>query len=1238
MRKTKIAQIITLLFAGAALTGAAAAAPVAVINTINGNSVDAGAVDVGAVRTLVITGYAMDGATKDAGTLKYLLVKNTSTGNSYQVPVIKRLAAPEAVVAAGLAKTASSFGTLMNAGFMATLDAYTLPAGPYEVTGLQFMAYGSTNTNTITPATKPTFSLPSGRTVSDVVLADSSGVSIPVSLKPSGLSSAPDVLNLTGYPALKSGLYQLKAKAANKYGRAGQESALNIRYTRPVVKVDVSSPNAENYPGTTKGVSLQNPLDSTTLTGDLAAKATLQSDNPYVSDVQMQGASLTTNSETDIVIPFTSGRQQVKARAAGQGKGTVKVWLAVPDAPDLEVGVGVWDPDVGIKLAADREVYAPVLDPVSVTASPDPSTNCASGLYGIMDGATVGTQMSTPVCAVRYRALPQGLGQETTLRANLRGALVNLDGNDIDYDTGVLYTDPSTGVTNFYKTKNRKLSLQGIDPAEPAIDFVHVDKLFALAKNSQGTNLTYAGPNTPGRLMMTGKYPGMTANISVGDASPKQVTTSSTNIREFVNTSIPSIWGTQDVVIESWYNKYPQKKFTKTLTFTAIPKYPVVVVSPTQTVSTVDAVVRGNLGVYQGATSGFAFDPAATGEWAVHLYEVSPKGEKTPIGDPASVTSSDGAFEINLGKLAPGRKSIIAVGTVQNAAGGIGQQQITSATASMIVMDGSPIDASLQVKTPSGPTPFMPSIGVAVKKVERVSDIGAVEWYSSRDGEVFDKIDGAGNIGLRPSLPEAGRYWYKAVVTNKYSNEPSELAPVEVQAFNLPKVKILGDTATFVGVPITLTATADVDSDFTWYIYKSATDANPQVVSGNTISVSPSAPGDMLIKVKAVEKGAPTSNVASTVTASTALRAINPIVQRPMITGPGYVETGKTYDFKATMSPLFAPGLTTSLAQRGRWVLPDGSTQEANVISYTVNPGDKSLKYEVWVESMPAVRSSSEMQLRTWTYIWPDWQVTTRVIDNRVPATLMFSAMPKDMRALQNLGSEKPAYQWQLPPSFKIVQQYTPDSITVEASEPGTFQVKAVVSDSRGNTTEVASNMIEIAPAPDLVPDLTLLSGDKWGRAPQKLYARVNILSMPKNDSFGSATFKLDGKEVSSGAVSTTFIDVPTSGTHEVSAMVSSAGGKVATVSKSMDFITGDNPVCSIVSAGDGKTSLTLTAKCTVQSGFISAYKWEVDGKTLPGSSYMVSFSKSSLDAGVGTVRLVAATDKGQEGEAVWTK
>jgi len=1228
-------SVIGMMLAAAAPW--ALAAPQAFINTVNGVDTATAPFVFGNEPTVTIAGYAMDAATKDAGTLTAVNVYNATTKKTYPIPVLRRVAYPLGLASFGVADLKAGLTpSLLSSGFIAATSAYSLPEGSYTVQSVTMKMKttpGSASLD-VAPSRAGQFTIPDGRINPDVTVTAANGTSYNVGIARNTSPTMNGKMTLTGYPALRSGDYVVTTVARGPYGNATGTTSLNVRYRRNVATVSASQPIAENFNGGQSLVSLVDPLTNIAMpAADLPAKATVIL-GAASGRASFQGKNLDAapGVEIDVTIPTKGGRHALYGTATGNSK-TVNVWINRPDAPNIKVDLNPWDPDASMQLKPASTFFATNVDQVQITATTVGTSHC-NQIVSILEGASMPAgNYEPPVCAMRFKPLPAGLSIETATKRNLVGYLTQEGEQSIDYDTGILWTD-ATGATAFYRASTHALKIAGMTPQEPDITMTPIDKLTPLTQASPGKHLTFTGSSIAGRLTVLGKYPGMTVEITPAGFATKTLVSNSNSVSDFVTTNISDVFGTQDFVVTSWFSRAPSTKFTKTVTFTAVALSPIITLSNVSSLSTGDTTMKGNIGLYQGK-EGFVYDETKVGTWSVQLYEVANTGTKTALGNPVTGFGSDGLFTVPLGKLPPGQRRLMAVATTNNTSVGVADQTIQSTQVTLAVADASPLGGKISVSALNGPVPFSPALSIGLDNPARVSDLGTITWFSSPDGSTYNPVAGSGT-SLRPQLMTSGYAWFKATIANRFDPAAvTELAPVEVQAFAVPKVTLSGDSATIVGYGATLHATANIDADFTWYVSKSVSDMHPDVISGtDTITVTPTAANNMIIKVVASEKGAPVGNSARNTTATTTLVVGSAKLQKPLISGPSYIETGKTYTFKATTTPIFTKGLKTTLVQKGHWVMPDGTLIDSDTVDYAVTEGDKSLRYEAWIDGMTNTLTGTDFVFKTWQYAWPAWQMTTRVIDNKVPATLSFAVAAMGT-GIQGMGGEQPLYDWQPPPSFQTLSR-SGSSVTIQANEPGDFQMAGTVSDSRGNVTFVSSDVVRISPAPDLVPALILQSGDRWNRAPNKLYARVNIVSLPKNDTVATTTFKLDDAEITTGKSMIAYIDVPTVGTHDVKAVVTSAGGKIGADTQSITLGTGDAPVCRINQSGNGTTSLTLTASCSVIQGSIATYQWTANGQSLSMTGNMVSFARIDLDKGIWTATVTAVTDKGQTGSATW--
>ncbi len=1205
---------VALLVVGALTIGVAQRAAAAPVAQLASTMVEQDA--------LIVKGVFYDETLKAAGTELYVVV--TGLGASYRFPIARRTASAE--VAAALAPTGgltTQEAALFNAGFYAAADISALPPGAYSVTSVE----GKFGTQTVSAAVsspQSTFTVTDNIT-DTVVLTDAQGSPVAVTAgRVAGVST------LKGYPSLRDGLYTLTASLRNKYGLSPAGGALAVTYQRPIQPVSVSVPMVENFPAVARRVGIINPLTNAYLQGTLSGKARLTGGTASVATVN--GVSVTAT-DTTIPIAVLGTGHGINAVVAS-GTSTVDVWIDAPDAPTLRVGVNTWNPDAGITLAASRAnaTYARAVEPVSVTIATD-SGVCS----GIADGTNFvpTTTYDQPICSVRYTQLPSGLDRESSGRIPLAGYIPDLGPNLVAYDTGVLFTNTATNTTSFYRASSKQLALIGTPPPAPTVTFVADQATMEINRNAVEPSLfSFIGDVIAGRAEASASYPGLTLAIKVAGNTVRTSNSSSTSAREFIQTQLAQLYSTQTFDIEASYTRLPEVKTVKTLTFTGLPRKPSLVVTNAVSVSTSDAVMSGLFGASSYGASGqiFTYDPGVLGTWSVKLAAVASNGTETAMGSPVTAISATGAWQANLGQLAPGTYTIIARANLAGPAGSnTTSLEVKSLRASLLVKNGSDINATLTTRAATGPTPFSPTIGLSLANNARYNDIGRVDWTVSDDGATYVPmlVAGAAATGtsVRPTFATAGKRWIKAKIINRNNEDDTNIDPIEVQAFDISRLAINGPTATFVARPVTLTASSlnSVPTDYTWSVQKGSGDRSPTTHTGETLTLTPEVAADWIIRLEGAQTGAPVGDPNRLSRATTILRVTAPLIQKASLNGSRTVEAGKSYSYNATRPSLFLGSLQSNMTVSGRWLLPNGQTQDGDTLSYTPTATDKFLRYEAWVTEMPTVRSVAELPLSVWAYAWPAWSMQTRVLDNRVPARVRYTVAPSDLRQLSALGREPISYSWTVPANATVVESRD-NYATVEFAVAGQYQITSTVSDTRGNAIQAYSDIVEVLPPLQLTGNITLTHSDRWERAPSRVSARVVITTLPRSDNISNITYKVDGVQVAQGLFTTVGIDVPSAGTHNVDAIVSTVNGQTMTLTQPITLVTGDNPVCSIA-----KNGTIYSARCTVTKGYVSTYRWTVNGQTMPVSGGTMSLTAAQA-ATATSVTVTAVTDKGQEG------
>ena len=1201
-------------------------------------------VDLGDNRALLITGYMADYVGKDAGTNGRVILL-AGSGAQYSIPFVNRLwGAKAALEAAGINKLDTALAAaLNNAGFLAAADSYTLPAGTYTVKSI-VATFGS-GISTVPVTDSFTVTVPAVRTGVALTLTDAMGT--PVTMVPK-LNTTSGDLRLTGYPAQPSGAYTLSVPVYDKWGQsAGPALQFTLNYLRPVAPVNVFNPQAEGFSGFVQVFSLTNPLTGSALTGTLDGVAAIQNANgsPTTTSALINGTTIAAGASTPISLaPKVTGAgssasvsYSMRAAVAG-GSGKVRMFINAPDAPDLDITVANWNPDTSIAVTSPKSTFAVGVENATINVGRAQGSRCGP-IFSATTTQTFGAD--SVLCAVRWTTPVSGLSLAGNL-ADLTGTLTDTGAVTGVYETGVLWTDPTTMQAQFFRSGSHTISVNGAPPVPPTIKFVPDQ---ALNKPGMTNNLTYAGTAVAGAVTVSAPYSGLTVTITPDSGAP--VTSSSASSAFFRPLTIAdSFIGSQrSYLVEAAYSKAPTVKYSANLLFDVIPRSQfLLLLAPQGAVSTANVTINGKFGLPQ-VGGGFTFDSSTQGSWSIQLKTMDAKGVQPPVSTPVTTIGSDGAVSFDVGLLAAGRATFKAVATQLDAPTS-SPLAVTSGAVAAFVHGGDAIAVDGIVKPASGASPFSASVGVWPRNAAQVADIGQIAFQVSDDGTNFSPLldaNGAPVAGLAllfipQKLTGNSQKYYKATVKNRWSDAIFESGVVSLQSFIQPAVHITGPKATFVGNPVTLTAVPDggaTNLSYTWTVKLGTFDANPTTYTGGTLTLTPSRPmPDLLITLSAKDASAP-NNPLATKLAYWGVNVLPPLLARPVVTGPTVVEAGQTYTWTAIQASPFGANSGTDLVIESHWVLPDGSASTDNPVTYTIQPGDQQkIRFQSGVTGFPTTNVFTDLAFTEWTYQWPSLRMLTTVQSPYVPAQVLFNAGLTFPAQITLLHGEPLTYTWSFPVGVTVVSQVN-GLATVQFPTAGSFQVSATISDTRGNSTTVTSDTIQVLPPKPLTFNLSLTSSDRWNRPPGPVLARTAPTSLPTGDAVAGVTFFVNGSQVGSEVPSGANLSLPDPGTYSVRAVMRSIKGVTAEATQPITMTTGDNPVCVLRKNGNGTTVLWFQSLCTVQRGVVVRYSYFVNDEPSQVTANTISFPLASIP-GTNTVKVIATTDKGQQGAAIF--
>lgn len=1191
---------------------------------------------------LTIRGYAFDLVNGDRpvnATGGYVMVRNEDTLVDYRLQIQAIEARPD-ILASHIEGTlnAQNYETV-NAGFAAQVFMSSLPVGRYSVqeVRLNMKSSGLIKLSFDDASHRATFNIDAGASPFRLVKGD--GAVVPLTMGKFSNNSIP----ASGYPALRDGSFTIEAKLPVIGGGETQKS-VSFNYKRPVMRVPVSLPLVENFPGVAQRFTLTNPLTNRMMDG---AKINAVVDQAEGDTVSVDGAAITVGKTLEIAQYGTSvGVYQtaVNDSVPTEGQQTVTLWVDQPDAPNIQLVTNRWDPSKKVAVEVSAQSVPVKVEDMDVMAKlQNPSADTCQLLRTIKTANFMG-QVAGIDCAIKFTDFPEGMKYSPYYANALRGAVSNIGENKLTYSVGVFYTDPATKKTEFYPSKTglSEVSVNGIEPKAIELNFrndkgitsfyekneaLFPGKYFALVDPLQERALGVMGVKSAHRGVRTRiVYPG---------AEPKEVFSS------ILDSSVPMMlmadtpWESKKVVVESWYEKAPEYKTTLEMDFIAIPMGPVVELEKEFTShDKAETILRGNIGISKGQS--LSFDPASMGAWQVAI--VNEKTGET-IGQPVAV-DGDGGFVVNLGMLSAGTRYIIAQARMLTTGGDAANSLATSKKRSLVTSIGDAVEASLAVRSTSGKAPFVQTIVTNFKNPKMQSSIKSVSWERMGAGGSWEPVmrNGSGDtphIGISyiATVEATGEKQYRAVLINKYSGAVYSTEPITLVAFDVPSFKVTGPVVVQTKKPVTFTIAAEegFDAEYMWKLITSGGVEDVGPVDGASFTFTPTEVKSYAVEVVGRQVGSPADNPTASVKKSAAVRAVNPLTARASITGPRQLETGKPYEFKATINDVVSSNLGKDYVLKGYWLLPDGSRVDGTDLTFTARQEDKLLSFYTYVDGYPDETSVSTYSFSTWGYVWPtQWQISLQPVTTDVPASVKFSIETPAAR-LSSLNGEPLTFTWSLPEG--ITQSAGGDMAgTLAISKTGNYQIAVQVADTRGNTVNIRSEEFSIWPPASVETEINMVS--KYGEnffAPGSYYISTKTLKLPRGDSFLRHEALINGQKVGEYTGSGHYVAFNEPGEYEVTVRTLTKSGNYGEKVLNVNVQTPPQPNCE-VKLSSTTSGILASPVCSVYVGYIKAYTWTYvhDGQEKKSTSKSFLIAKQWLtNNSVGAVSLEVETDMG---------
>jgi hypothetical protein len=313
----------------------------------------------------------------------------------------------------------------------------------------------------------------------------------------------------------------------------------------------------------------------------------------------------------------------------------------------------------------------------------------------------------------------------------------------------------------------------------------------------------------------------------------------------------------------------------------------------------------------------------------------------------------------------------------------------------------------------------------------------------------------------------------------------------------------------------------------------------------------------------------------------------------------------------------------------GRWVLPDGSREAGDALTYTFTAtGRQAMSYEAWFEGYEEDIVTRATNVYPMEYVFPAFSISTyRGTEGVVPFLTYF----RPAGDLRKTAGKTITYNW----DFGDGTTYTSNRATYvykEYDNPGVYTISLNVADEDGNTDSDSVQLTLNEPDPI---ELTIKPSysNAYMRAPLNLYTRVYKSGGHPRDRIQSYDWKVNG--VSASDRSLFYHTMADPGTYNLSLDITTMYEDTATASETVTVNANQAPVCDFTWKDYPKSKVTyFTPQCSDPDGRIRMYHWSLGDGTETTSPR--AYGKYQ-DSGTYTVSLTAYDDSNEPGTVTKT-
>lgn len=713
------------------------------------------------------------------------------------------------------------------------------------------------------------------------------------------------------------------------------------------------------------------------------------------------------------------------------------------------------------------------------------------------------------------------------------------------------------------------------------------------------------------------------------------------NIRRRVNANAKSsLWTLSAFNAKAAFEALPATLVQQEFEILSVPDdgiKPVILNKETTVLSTDKLEI--DVGIQDVYVPGNTYDVNTMGKWQVRLLAMKNYKESNPLTDWADTNGAgETSFDVPVADVAGDVLRIVAEARVVSPVPEYSSIRTGLKPLFLSVLNGDPLDGSVRALRMSGEAPLRVTLFADLDQRKENRDLGSVNWeMSTNNGGSWQPVKNPSRASQRLSMSlNKGKYLVRAQLVNKHSGATSMTQSVEIEAYNVPAVRIKGPGNVFVTGTAHYRLQNKDNTEFDpsnkkieWSLDRGKTWEE----GTGTLDITRDVQDRIYVMARARFLDSPEEPGAyRKVRGAVGFRAIRP--PRVQILGRTRPEIDKPVTWTAKIYP---PYINMEVEMGSEFILPTGEVVKGNTVEFTPTAEDRDrpenfLSVKSWVvdwESRGAMGTTTK-RLDFWEYIWPNWFLQPTYTAEFAPAQL-------EMRVKFNgpfKEFEKLNYDWELPPvsGFTLVKDdYAPVRI-VSIDEPGEFMFRVHISDGRGNYS-VIERSIRFREPPPWNVGINWAGDNPANRAPLGIFLRPSMTGGHPRDRVTKMAYSINGELLDSGKSRYGRAKLPEAGTYQISLDIETEMGKSARKEVQVEVKENKPPVCEL-DVTEGFGAWTAKANCKDEDGKIVKHLWMLNDSEVGINGRIITVSKKSY-ASAPQIRLIGVDDSGAESEPV---